>query len=116
MDIRTILIPDCPVLWYRHQTPSDRLCFYLVGGDVYDRLYKLYQTALQSYQPENITFVGGSSGGNLALGLVSYIHEKGEGLPVPGKVYTRCGNFVDFGQPRATRICCVTKFASPLTK
>ena len=50
-------------------------------------LYELYKEALQSYEAEDITFVGGSSGGNLALGMISYINEKEDGLPVPGKVY-----------------------------
>ena len=55
--------------------------------DVYEMLYVLYKKAISTYKPENICFVGGSSGGNLALGLISYINNKKEGIPVPGKVY-----------------------------
>lgn len=55
--------------------------------DVYEMLYELYKKALKKYSPEDICFAGGSSGGNLALGLVSYINDKKEGVPVPGKVY-----------------------------
>lgn len=31
--------------------------------------------------------MGGSSGGNLAIGMASYINDRGEGLPMPGKIY-----------------------------
>lgn len=56
-------------------------------SDVYAMVYELYKRALNKYRPENIYFVGGSSGGNLALGLSSYINDRGEGLPQPGKIY-----------------------------
>ncbi len=55
--------------------------------DVYEMLYELYKKALEQYQPENIYFLGGSSGANLALGLISHINAKGEGIPMPGKIY-----------------------------
>ena len=55
--------------------------------DVYEMLYKLYKKLLAEYEHENIAIAGGSSGGNLALGLISYINEKGEGIPMPGKIY-----------------------------
>ena len=55
--------------------------------DVYEMLYELYTTLLKTYKPEDIAFLGGSSGGNHTLGLISYINAKGEGLPMPGKVY-----------------------------
>lgn len=55
--------------------------------DVYEMLYALYKTALEQYKPENIYFLGGSSGANLALGLISHINAKGENLPMPGKIY-----------------------------
>lgn len=55
--------------------------------DVYAMLYALYKQLLASYDAADIAFLGGSSGGNHTLGLISYIHAKGEGLPMPGKVY-----------------------------
>lgn len=55
--------------------------------DVYDMLYELYKTLLRTYPAENIAFLGGSSGGNLALGLISHINAGGEKLPMPGKLY-----------------------------
>jgi acetyl esterase/lipase len=55
--------------------------------DVYDMLYALYKKVLENYEAKNIYFLGGSSGANFALGLVSHINKKGEGLPLPGKIY-----------------------------
>ena len=55
--------------------------------DVYEMLYQLYKKLIEEYEHENIAIAGGSSGGNLALGLISYINEKGEGSPRPGKIY-----------------------------
>ena len=55
--------------------------------DVYEMLYQLYKKLIAKYEHENIAIAGGSSGGNLALGLISYINEKGEGIPMPGKIY-----------------------------
>ena len=56
-------------------------------ADVYAMLYELYTTLLKTYKAEDIAFLGGSSGGNHTLGLISYINAKGDGLPMPGKVY-----------------------------
>lgn len=56
-------------------------------ADVYEMLYQLYTTLLKTYKAEDIAFLGGSSGGNHTLGLISYINAKGEGLPMPGRVY-----------------------------
>ena len=55
--------------------------------DVYEMIYQMYKETLKQYVAENICFMGGSSGGNLAIGLISYINEKGEGLALPGKIY-----------------------------
>lgn len=55
--------------------------------DVYEMLYQLHKKLIEEYEHENIAIAGGSSGGNLALGLISYINEKGEGIPMPGKIY-----------------------------
>ena len=56
-------------------------------ADVYEIIYELYKVLLRKYQQENIYFLGGSSGANLALGMISYINDRGEGLPMPGKIY-----------------------------
>lgn len=55
--------------------------------DVYDFLYELYRALLRETPAEKIAFLGGSSGGNHTLGLISHINAKGEHLPMPGKVY-----------------------------
>ena len=55
--------------------------------DVYEMLYQLYKKTLEHYAAEKICLMGGSSGGNLAIGLISYINEKDEGIPLPGKIY-----------------------------
>lgn len=55
--------------------------------DVYAMLYSLYKQLLTQYEPDNIYFLGGSSGANLALGLISHINTLGEGLLLPGKIY-----------------------------
>lgn len=55
--------------------------------DVYDMLYATYKKLLEHYEAQNIAFLGGSSGGNHTLGLISHINAKAENLPMPGKVY-----------------------------
>lgn len=55
--------------------------------EVYEMLYALYKRLLQTYSAEKIVFLGGSSGGNLALGLISHINSMGEKLSMPDKVY-----------------------------
>ncbi len=65
----------------------------LCGSHVYEMVYALYKNLLQEYSAEKISFLGCSSGANLALGLISYINDRGEGLPMPGyermKAYIR---------------------------
>ena len=65
--------------------------------DVYDMLYELYKELLKEYSAEEIAFLGGSSGGNHTLGLISHINAKGEGLPMPGKVYVSSPGTMLFG-------------------
>ncbi len=71
-----ILLPYYPILFTGNTLP-----------DVYEMLYSLYRKVLRKYDAENVCFIGGSSGGNLAIGMVSYINEKDEGLPMPGRIY-----------------------------
>lgn len=71
-----MLLPYYPVLFTGATLP-----------DAYQMVYELYRETLKEYAPENICLMGGSSGGNLALGLVSYINARGEGLPQPGRIY-----------------------------
>ena len=71
-----MLLPYYPVLFTGATLP-----------DAYQMVYELYRETLNEYAPENICLMGGSSGGNLALGLVSYINARGEKLPQPGRIY-----------------------------
>ena len=71
-----MLLPYYPILFTGATLP-----------DAYQMVYELYKETLKDYEPENICLMGGSSGGNLALGLVSYINARGEGLPKPGRIY-----------------------------
>ena len=71
-----MLLPYYPVLFTGATLP-----------DAYQMVYELYRETLKEYAPENICLMGGSSGGNLALGLVSYINARGEKLPQPGRIY-----------------------------
>ena len=54
--------------------------------DALDMLYDMYGILLKAYRPENIAFLGGSSGAFMALCLVSYINRDKEKLPIPGKL------------------------------
>ncbi|MGN0655683.1 MAG: alpha/beta hydrolase [Ruminiclostridium sp.] len=72
---RDMLLPYYPL--------CDKYCLL----DVYAMLYELYKHMIKKYPAENILLLGGSSGANLALGLISYINEKNEHIGVPGKAY-----------------------------
>ena len=63
-----ILLPYFPIIFTGGTLPDD-----------YAMVYELYKRALKKHKPENISFVGGSSGGNLAIGLTAYINDMGEG-------------------------------------
>ena len=71
-----MLMPYYPILFTGATLP-----------DAYQMVYELYKETLKEYEPENICLMGGSSGGNLALGLVSYINARSEGLSLPGRIY-----------------------------
>lgn len=71
-----MLLPYYPILFTGATLP-----------DAYQMVYELYKETLKEYEPENICLMGGSSGGNLALGLVSYINARSEGLSLPGRIY-----------------------------
>lgn len=52
----------------------------------YEMIHDTYKKMLEEYAPENISLLGTSSGGNLALGLVAYINAKHLDTPMPGYV------------------------------
>lgn len=55
--------------------------------DVLDMLYDTYAKMLEEYKPENVAFLGGSSGASMTLWLMSYINHDKEKIPMPGKIY-----------------------------
>ncbi len=52
----------------------------------YEMIHETYRVMLQRYTPENISVLGTSSGGNLALGMIPYIHDGHDDTPVPGYI------------------------------
>lgn len=54
--------------------------------DALNMLYATYKMALEHYPAENIAFLGGSSGAAMVLWLMSFINQRGEGTPMPGKI------------------------------
>ena len=50
----------------------------------YEMIHETYRVMLQDYKAENISVLGTSSGGNLALGMVPYINDGHGDTPMPG--------------------------------
>ena len=54
----------------------------------YEMIHETYKEMLKLYPAENVSVLGTSSGGNLALGMVPYIHENAPDTPMPGYIMT----------------------------
>jgi len=52
----------------------------------YEMIHETYKVMLQDYSAENISVLGTSSGGNLALGMIPYINDGHGDVPVPGHI------------------------------
>lgn len=52
----------------------------------YEMIHALYKEMLKEYEAENISVLGTSSGGNLALGMVPYINGGHDDTPMPGYI------------------------------
>ena len=52
----------------------------------YEMIHETYREMLRHYPAENISVLGTSSGGNLALGMVPYINENAPDIPMPGYI------------------------------
>ena len=50
----------------------------------YEMIYETYKTMLKDYEAKNISLLGTSSGGNLALGIIPYMNDTGSEIPRPG--------------------------------
>ncbi len=52
----------------------------------YEMIHETYRVMLREYKAENISVLGTSSGGNLALGMVPYINGGHKDTPMPGYI------------------------------
>lgn len=52
----------------------------------YAMIHETYKEMLRDYDAENISVLGTSSGGNLALGIVPYINDGHDDTPMPGYI------------------------------
>lgn len=52
----------------------------------YEMIHETYRVMLKDYSSENISVLGTSSGGNLALGMVPYINDGHGDTPMPGYI------------------------------
>lgn len=52
----------------------------------YEMIHETYKAMLAYYPAENISVLGTSSGGNLALGMVPYINDGHSEVPMPGYI------------------------------
>ncbi|MBR1683757.1 MAG: alpha/beta hydrolase [Clostridia bacterium] len=52
----------------------------------YEMVHETYKLMLRDYENGNITALGTSSGGNLALGMVPYINDGHRDTPMPGAI------------------------------
>ncbi len=66
--------------------PYYPLCTKVHIATTYDMVLECYRQMLRFYAPENISFVGASSGAALAIGLLLHNNALGRPLPVPRQV------------------------------
>ena len=52
----------------------------------YEMIHETYKVMLGDYDAANISVIGSSSGGNLALGIVPYINDGHDDTPMPGHI------------------------------
>ena len=52
----------------------------------YEMVHETYKVMLRDYEAAHISVLGTSSGGNLALGMVPYIHDGHNDTPMPGYI------------------------------
>ena len=66
--------------------PYYPLCTEYPLTKAYAMIHETYREMLRHYAPEDISVLGTSSGGNLALGMVPYINETAPDTPMPGYI------------------------------
>ena len=68
--------------------PYYPLCTEYPLTKAYEMIHETYREMLKTYAAENISVLGTSSGGNLALGMVPYINASHADTPMPGYILT----------------------------
>ena len=63
--------------------PYYPLCTEYPLTKAYEMIHETYRVMLRDYAPENISVLGTSSGGNLALGMIPYINDGHADTPAP---------------------------------
>ncbi|SDI30452.1 Acetyl esterase/lipase [Pseudobutyrivibrio sp. 49] len=66
--------------------PYYPLCLDYPISKAYEMIHETYKEMLKDYDEKNISILGSSSGGNLALGLVSYINDGHKDVPMPAHI------------------------------
>ena len=66
--------------------PYYPLCTEYPVTRAYQMIHSTYLKMLQNYSPENISVLGTSSGGNLALGIIPYINAEHPEVPKPAYI------------------------------
>lgn len=66
--------------------PYYPLCTDYPLSKAYEMIHETYRIMLRDYSAENISVLGTSSGGNLALGMVPYINDGHRDTPMPGYI------------------------------
>lgn len=67
--------------------PYYPLCIDHTIDEVFDWIYALYKSVLDTYSASDVLVTGSSSGATLALGLVSHINVMHEDIEVPKRIY-----------------------------
>ena len=66
--------------------PYYPLCTEYPLTKAYEMIHETYRVMLEDYEAKNISVLGTSSGGNLALGMVPYINDGHDDTPMPGYI------------------------------
>ncbi len=66
--------------------PYYPLCTDFPVTRAYEMIHETYKLMLKTYRPENISVLGTSSGGNLALGIPAYINANKVDIPMPSNI------------------------------
>ncbi len=66
--------------------PYYPLCTEYPVSKAYEMIHETYRRMLKEYKAENISVLGTSSGGNLALGMIAYMNDTGSTLARPSRV------------------------------